>query len=120
VAEGVPPDGAETKPLSSRTYVVLLDWTRAVTAAGDRLGNIQPTSDFGHCSFQLNSTVARSGSSGSSSSEYSVLTSSTTPSTPPRVTRIVSSPKLISDHCKARISLTLRPRYWATTGVSQS
>ena len=36
VSERVPPDVAETKLPSSRTNVVLLDWTRVITTAGDR------------------------------------------------------------------------------------
>ena len=106
MAEGVPADVPQAELSSSRTNIVLLDWTGMVTATGDGLGNIQPASDFGRRSFQFSKTVARSGSSGSSSSEYSI-----TPSTTPRLTRIVSSPKLMSRHCRARISLTLRPRH---------
>jgi len=38
VAEGVPPDIAQAEFSSSRTDIVLLDWTRVVTATGDRAG----------------------------------------------------------------------------------
>jgi hypothetical protein len=77
VAERVPPDIAQTELSSSGTNVVLLDWTRVVTAAGDRA---REAASEGGKGFQRNRRNPRSDSEDDGNASISCVSSTSIPS----------------------------------------
>jgi hypothetical protein len=117
VAECVPPDVAETKLAASWTNIVLLDWARIITAARDRAGEHPAFVRFRASLFPSQQDCSEIRIKRKIVFRRLGLDLVDNSSTTARVTRIMSSPKLMSRRCKARISLTLRPRPCATTTI---